>query len=214
MAAAAKSQEDFENTEILLRLSKIQRMLQNTCSAIRLDREFESNNNNNNRLASNDAEDSTVAEMKSLISQINSNIEKFPSKEIKQTLNLNRKHEKALETLIATVNHIDERTIRIFDTNSYQYKKLLSNFKSTEGEVLTFTNNANILLKKVESVIKTAATVHSPSPPSQQIHENIVGEDENENSTQWNEVIADGGGGPDSNEVDDDIMDQKGKNGQ
>lgn len=190
----AKTQEDFENTEILLRLSKIQRMLQNTCSAIRLDREFESNNNNNG-VASND-EDST--EVRALISQINANIEKFPLKEIKQSFNLNRKHERVLETLTATINHIDERTVRIFDTNSYQYKKLLSNFKSTEGEVLTFTNNANILLKKVESVIKTVA--HST-----QIHEDVSEDGEKcNNSTQWNEVA-------DSNEVDDDIMDQKGK---
>lgn len=190
----AKTQEDFENTEILLRLSKIQRMLQNSCSALRLDREFE-NNNGNNGVASND-EDST--EVKALISQINANIEKFPFKEIKQSFHLNRKHERVLDTLTAAINHIDERTVRIFDTNSYQYKKLLSNFRSTEGEVLTFTNNANILLKKVESVMKTVA--HST-----QIHEDVSeGGEKCNNSTQWNEVA-------DSNEVDDDIMDQKGK---
>lgn len=173
-------------------------MLQNTCSAIRLDREFENNNNNNNNnngVASND-EDST--EVKALISQINANIEKFPLKEIKQSFNLNRKHERVLEAISASINHIDERTVRIFDTNSYQYKKLLSNFKSTEGEVLTFTNNANILLKKVESVIKTVAH-------SMPIREDVTDDGEKcNNSTQWNEVA-------DSNEVDDDIMDQKGK---
>lgn len=173
-------------------------MLQNTCSAIRLDREFENNNNNNNNnngVASND-EDST--QVKALISQINANIEKFPLKEIKQSFNLNRKHERVLEAISASINHIDERTVRIFDTNSYQYKKLLSNFKSTEGEVLTFTNNANILLKKVESVIKTVAH-------SMPIHEDVTDDGEKcNNNTQWNEVA-------DSNEVDDDIMDQKGK---
>jgi hypothetical protein len=144
-------------------------------------------------MASNDED---RAEVKALISQINASIEKLPLKEIKQSFNLNRKHEKALEALSATINHIDERTVRIFDTNSYQYKKLLANFKSTEGEVLTFTNNANILLKKVERVIKTVAVTNE--------EDEVAGKCNN--GTQWNEAAAD------SNEVDDDVMDQKGMN--
>lgn len=183
-AKFARSLEDFESTEILLRLSKIQRILQNTCSTIRLDKEFEKSNNNNNY-------DESTSDLKALISQMSVNIEKLPIKEIRQSFNLNRKHDKALEMLTATVNQIDERTVRIFDTNSYQFKKLLSNFKGTEEEVLTFTNNANILLKKVERTIRQG------------------GVEKCHNRTQWNEVPDESGG--DSTEVDDEIMDQKGE---
>lgn len=177
-AKFARSQEDFESTEILLRLSKIQRMLQNTCSTMRLDKEFDN--------------DEVTSDLKTLISQMSASIEKLPIKEIKQTFNLNRKHDKSLEVLTATINHIDERTVRIFDTNSYQFKKLLSNFKGTEEEVLTFTNNANILLKKVERTIR-------------QIRDE-GGAEKCHNGTQWSETQE-----GDSTEADDEIMDQKGE---
>jgi hypothetical protein len=158
-------------------------MLQTTCSTVKLDKEFEGNGNNY---------DESTSDLKASILQM---IEKFPIKEIKQSFNLNRKHDKALDAITSMVNHIDERTVRIFDTNSYQYKKLLTNFKGTEEEVLTFTNNANILLKKVERTIR-------------QIHDE-GGVEKCHNGTQWNEVAQEGAG--DSTEVDDEVMDQKGE---
>jgi hypothetical protein len=184
------SQEDFEQTEILLRLSKIQRLLQNTCSTIRLDKEFENASGRNGMDVNSD--------LKALISQINGNLEKFPLKEIKQSLNLHKKHDKVLETLTATVNHIDERTIRIFDTNSYQYKKIITNYKGTENEMLTFTNNANILLKKVEMVVRAVSFNHQmPGINDEKCNNSTIAD------TQINEV-------EDSDEVEDEIMDQKG----
>lgn len=188
------SQEDFEQTEILLRLSKIQRLVQNSCTTMRLDREFDSDK----AIGSEES-----ADLKAMISQINSNFDKFPLKEIKQSLNLNKKHEKALEALSATINHIDERTVRIFDTNSYQYKKMLSNYKSTEGEILAFTNNANFLLKKVEKAMKT---VVDHNLQQVQIHDNEKCNNTISTSSQWSEKTVD-----DSDEVEDDIIDQKGK---
>lgn len=143
------SQEDFEQTEILMRLSKLQRILQNTCSSIRVGKEIEG-------IKGSSEIDDDSSSLKTLMAKINSNIEKIPVKEIKQSLNLNRKQEKALEAITSAVHQIDERTIRIFDTNSYQFKKLLSCCKSTEHEVLTFTNNANTLLKRTEQAIKAA----------------------------------------------------------
>ena len=153
-------------------------MLQNTCSIAKLDKEFDSNIN-----------DEMTSDLKSLILQMSANIEKIPLKEIKQSFNLNRKHEKALEALSTTINHIDERTVRIFDTNSFQFKKLLSNFKGTEEELLTFTNNANILLKKVERTIREG------------------GVEKYHNGTQWNEMAQDG----DSHEDDDVLENQTGE---
>ncbi|KAG5673929.1 hypothetical protein PVAND_003930 [Polypedilum vanderplanki] len=188
------SMEDFEQTEILLRLSKIQRLVQNNCNVIHLDKEFEENGEKNDGDENSD--------LKAMISQINSNLEKFPLKEIKQSFNLNKKHEKTLESLSVTINHIDERTVRIFDTNSYQFKKQLANYKNTEGEILSFTNNANFLLKKVEKVMKNVidhnsqSQIHNDEKCNFTISRNI--------NTHLNETRDDS-----SDEVEDDIIDQK-----
>lgn len=151
------SQEDFEQTEILMRLSKIQRTLQNTCSSVRLGKEIEGFK------ASDASMDDEL--LKTLVAKVNSNLEKLPIKEMRQSFNLNKKHEKALETLTSTVNQIDERTLRIFDTSSYQFKKLLSCCKSTEHEVLSFTNNANTLLKRTEKAMTSGNSKVQLSEP-------------------------------------------------
>lgn len=143
------SQEDFEQTEILMRLSKLQRTLQSTCSSMRLGREIE-------ELKATSAEMETVASLKALMTKVNNNLEKLPIKELKQTHNHCKKHEKSVEALLSAVNHIDERTVRIFDANSYQFKRTLSSCKSAEHEMLAFTTNADALLKKVESSLKLA----------------------------------------------------------
>lgn len=179
------SQEDFEQTEILMRLSKIQRVLQNTCSSIRLGKEIEGF-----KASSTEADDES-ASIKTLMAKVNSNIEKIPIKEIRQTLNLNKKQEKTLEALTSTLSHVDERTVRIFDTNSYQFKKLLSCCKSTEHEVLTFTNNANTILKRTEKAIKTVE--------ASQIEEKSSSLNEGEGSSA-------------SGEIDEEMLDETGNN--
>lgn len=196
------SQEDFEQTEILLRLSKIQRMIQNQCSALRLDREFENSSGGGGGKGFGSEESNDI---KSILAQINSNLEKFPLKEIKQSFNLNKKHEKALDALTTTVSHIDERTVRIFDTNSYQYKKIQSTYKNTEGEILTFTNNANFLLKKVEKAMKNVVNHRNNLPASDNEkckNSTVVNTTENSDVTPTQD---------DSDEVEEDIIDQKGK---
>jgi archaellum component FlaC len=148
------SQEDFEQTEILIRLSKIQRTLQSTCSSIRLGKEFEELKVTSTEMTDND----TVSSLKALITKVNNNLEKIPIKELKQTHNLSKKNEKALEGLSNAIEQIDERTIRIFDASSYQFKKLISCCKSSEHEIVTFTNNADTLLKRTENSLKLANT--------------------------------------------------------
>lgn len=146
------SQEDFEQTEILMRLSKIQRVLQNTCSSMRLGKEIEGCKAP--KPSSIELDDESMS-MKTLMTKVNSNLEKIPIREMRQSFNLNKKHEKTLETLSTLVSQIEERTVRIFDTNSYQFKKLLSCCRSTEHEILTFTNSANTLLKRTEKTMKS-----------------------------------------------------------
>lgn len=188
-ASKSWSQEDFEQTEILMRLSKIQRTLQNTCSAIRVGKEIESFKTS--KPSSSEVDDETALSVKTLMAKVNSNLEKLPLREIRQSFNLNKKHEKALETLTSVVNHIDERTIRIFDTSSYQFKKLLSCCKSTEHEVLTFTNNANTLLKRTEKALKG-------------VEASTVGVSRGEGSKD-----ADGSGGSDEDMQDDETGEGK-----
>lgn len=189
------SQEDFEQTEILMRLSKIQRTLQSTCSSMRVGKEIEGFKPSKPLSPSGDdeVEDDESMSMKTLMLKVNSNIEKIPIREIRQSFSLNKKHEKALEAITSSLNLVDERTIRIFDTNSYQFKKLLSCCKSTEHEILTFTNNANTLLKRTEKALKEveASTVVS----------------KNESSTLQPDQQFDGSG----EEIDEETLDETGK---
>lgn len=191
-SARSWSQEDFEQTEVLMRLSKLQRILQNTCSSIRLGKETSKSP------LSEEADDESTS-LKTLISKVNSNLEKIPVKEIKQSL---KKHDKALETMSSVVSQIDDRTIRIFDTNSYQFKKLLSCCKSTEHEVQQFTNNANTLLKRTEKAMKAveASTVVSNAKSGAKV----------DAEAQLNEPD----GSSASGEIDEEAQDEAGKEKQ
>lgn len=186
------SQEDFEQTEILMRLSKIQRVLQSTCSAIRVGKEIESIKSSK----STEVDDDEGASLKALVAKVNSNVERIPIKEIRQSFNLNKKQEKALETLTNAVNLIEERTVRLFDTNSYQFKKLLSCCKSSEHEILTFTNNANTLLKRTEKALKS---VEAPSAGGKSAKSKA-----NNGKAQTNED------GSASGEIDEEALDETG----
>jgi hypothetical protein len=170
------SQEDFEQTEILIRLSKIQRTLQSTCSSIRLGREFEELKGTSSETTDSD----TITSLKALMTKVNSNLEKIPIKELKQTHNLSKKHEKSMEGLSNSIEHINERTIRIFDANSYQFKKLISCCKSSEHEIMTFTNNADTLLKRTESSLRNFELFNNNC--SLNLNRVIFGIDENDGS--------------------------------
>jgi hypothetical protein len=51
------------------------------------------------------------------------------------------------------VRSVDERTIRIFDADAFQSRKMFSSCKNTEHEITTFTNSADLLLKRIESLV-------------------------------------------------------------
>lgn len=180
------SQEDFEQTEILMRLSKIQRVLQNTCSSLRLGKEIEGYKAP--KPSSIELGDESTS-LKTLMTKVNSNLEKIPIKEMRQSFNLNRKHEKTLETLTNVVNQIDERTVRIFDTNSYQFKKLLSCCKSTEHEVLTFTNSANTLLKRTEKTMKAVVSRNRTTGHQSEVEGSASGEIDEESLDETGKQI-------------------------
>lgn len=192
------SQEDFEQTEILMRLSKIQRILQNTCSSLRIGKEVA-------KTTSGETTDDESASLKTMIARVNGHLEKIPVREIRQTFHLAKKNEKALETLTSVASQIDERTIRIFDTNSYQYKKLLSCCSSTEHEVLTFTNNANTLLKRTEKAIKAVEAASTVV-----LDEKSGANGTEARSSQSNEPDGSGASG----EIDEETLDDAGMEGK
>ena len=195
------SQEDFEQTEILMRLSKIHRMLQNTCGPMKLSKNVELVKNS--KMTTVESEED-LSSIKTLLTKVSSNLEKIPVKDIKQTFHLNRKHEKVLETMTTMINQIDERTIRLFDTNSYQFRKLMTCCKSTENELLTFTNNGDTLLKKLEKVTmnidKKAAVIANGQQCGMQFNFTEV-------KTSMNEVDNDSGSG----DGDEEVIDEKGE---
>ena len=200
-ASKQYSQEDFEQTEILMRLSKIHRILQNTCGPIKLNKNVELVKNS--KITSIESEED-LSSIKTLLIKVSSNLEKIPIKDIKQTFHLNRKHEKVLETMTTMINQIDERTIRLFDTNSYQFRKLMTCCKSTENELLTFTNNGDTLLKKLEKVTMNIDNKAAVIANGQQCGKRL---NFTEVKTSVNEIDNDSGSG----DGDEDVVDEKGE---
>lgn len=150
-----EGQEEFEQTEILMRLHTIQRLVQQVQrqSHPLYGHKFKNVEvMKNSKLTSENPID--LSDVKTILTKMSGQIDKLPIREIKQSFNLNRKQEKSLEALTEMVNHIDERTTRIFDTNSYQFRTLLNCCKSTEHEIITFSSSGDTLLKKTEKMLR------------------------------------------------------------
>lgn len=79
-------------------------------------------------------------------------LDKLATKKLKD-LAANRKHARSLESLSNTVRSVDERTTRIYDLEANQFEQILSCCKRTDHEITTFTNSADILLKRIERLV-------------------------------------------------------------
>lgn len=210
-----EGQEEFEQTEILMRLHSIQRMLtqvqrQNNPTT------FTSKFNKNaevlkSQRLTNLEQPADLSDVKNLLTKISTSVDRIPIRDIKQSFNLNRKQDKALETITKLVNHIDERTTRIFDTNSYQFRKLLTCCKSTEHEITTFTSNADTLLKRVEKTMRTVDDKFDKAGKcSAPVNETIVheGRSNTDNSDADIHIDTDGESGSASGEDSDNSLDE------
>lgn len=90
--------------------------------------------------------------LRSSIDRLNYAIEKLTTKDLRQMLTNNRRTLRTIESVEDVIREIDERTIRMYDTDASHYKSLSTCCKSTEHEITTFANSADLLLKKIESL--------------------------------------------------------------
>ncbi|XP_053691325.1 angiopoietin-2-like [Sabethes cyaneus] len=79
-------------------------------------------------------------------------LDKLATKKLKD-LATSRKHGRSLDNLSNVLRSVDERTIRIYDLEANQFEQILSCCKRTDHEITTFTNSADILLKRIEHLV-------------------------------------------------------------
>uniref|UniRef100_A0A8D8AUW1 Techylectin-5B n=1 Tax=Culex pipiens TaxID=7175 RepID=A0A8D8AUW1_CULPI len=79
-------------------------------------------------------------------------LDKLATKKLKD-IAANRKHGRSLDSLTNLLRTVDERTVRIYDLEANQFEQILSCCKRTDREITTFTNSADILLKRIERLV-------------------------------------------------------------
>ncbi|XP_049285769.1 angiopoietin-2-like [Anopheles funestus] len=79
-------------------------------------------------------------------------LDKLTAKKLREMVS-NRKQCRSLDALTGMVRSIEDRTIRIYDLEANQFEQILSCCQRTNHEVATFTNSADILLKRIEHLV-------------------------------------------------------------
>lgn len=121
--------------------------------------------------------------------------EKLSLREFRQALHSNRRTHRSLENIEDILTEIDERTIRLYDSEAAHHKKLEACCQSTAHEISTFSGSADVLLKKFESLVQnmdecrsTTRTAHSMVPV---MIENVDDGDDEESGSGSNEIRED-----------------------
>ncbi|XP_021712214.1 angiopoietin-2-like [Aedes aegypti] len=94
----------------------------------------------------------TKKEVQEFDDELDDFLDKITTKKLKD-LAVSRKNSRSLESLSNTLRSVDERTIRIYDLEANQFEQILSCCKRTDHEITTFTNSADILLKRIERLV-------------------------------------------------------------
>uniref|UniRef100_A0A182K673 Fibrinogen C-terminal domain-containing protein n=1 Tax=Anopheles christyi TaxID=43041 RepID=A0A182K673_9DIPT len=79
-------------------------------------------------------------------------LDKLTAKKLREMVS-NRKHCRSLDVLTSLVRSVEDRTVRIYDLEANQFEQILSCCQRTNNEVTTFTNSADILLKRIEHLV-------------------------------------------------------------
>ncbi|XP_055607657.1 angiopoietin-2-like isoform X2 [Uranotaenia lowii] len=79
-------------------------------------------------------------------------LDKLATKKLKD-LAVSRKQSRSLDSLAQMLRTVEERTERIYDLEANQFEQILSCCKRTDREITTFTNSADILLKRIERLV-------------------------------------------------------------
>uniref|UniRef100_A0A182MHA9 Fibrinogen C-terminal domain-containing protein n=1 Tax=Anopheles culicifacies TaxID=139723 RepID=A0A182MHA9_9DIPT len=79
-------------------------------------------------------------------------LDKLTTKKLREMIS-NRKQCRSLDALTGLTRSIEDRTVRIYDLEANQFEQILSCCQRTNHEVATFTNSADILLKRIENLV-------------------------------------------------------------
>ncbi|XP_055905421.1 angiopoietin-2 [Eupeodes corollae] len=92
-------------------------------------------------------------DLKDIEKKLNQIIDIIPRHEFKQVFDNNQKNSRKWEETAELLERIDERTVRLFDTNAENSLKLSNLCQSMSSEITTFTGSSDLLLKKIEKLV-------------------------------------------------------------
>ncbi|XP_058117507.1 angiopoietin-2-like [Anopheles ziemanni] len=84
--------------------------------------------------------------------EIDDFLDKLTAKKLRELV-ANRKNCRSMEMLTGMMRSVEDRTVRIYDLEALQFEQILSCCQRTNNEVTTFTNSADILLKRIEHLV-------------------------------------------------------------
>ncbi|XP_053677319.1 angiopoietin-2-like [Anopheles nili] len=79
-------------------------------------------------------------------------LDKLTTKKLREMVS-NRKQCRSFDVLTGMVRSIEDRTVRIYDLEANQFEQIVSCCQRTNNEITTFTNSADILLKRIEHLV-------------------------------------------------------------
>uniref|UniRef100_A0A182JMY0 Fibrinogen C-terminal domain-containing protein n=1 Tax=Anopheles atroparvus TaxID=41427 RepID=A0A182JMY0_ANOAO len=79
-------------------------------------------------------------------------LDKLTAKKLRELVT-NRKNCRSVEVLTGMMRSVEDRTVRIYDLEANQFEQIRSCCQRTNNEVTTFTNSADILLKRIEHLV-------------------------------------------------------------
>lgn len=102
---------------------------------------------------SNKSNNFDLIALKMSLDKINLSIDRFSSRDLRQIIGSSKRNFRLMEGLEDLVREIDERTVRMYDSEDDKHKKLLTCCENTGHEIITFTASADLLLKKIENLV-------------------------------------------------------------
>ncbi|XP_055543901.1 angiopoietin-2-like [Wyeomyia smithii] len=133
--------ESVDQETAMVKLSNLQKQLNRLESSIT---SCQRKNGNCNNKAKKDAQD--------FEDELDDFFDKLATKKLKD-IATSRKQSRSIDNLSNLLRSVDERTIRIYDLEANQFEQILSCCKRTDHEITTFTNSADILLKRIERLV-------------------------------------------------------------
>ncbi|XP_055639645.1 angiopoietin-2-like [Toxorhynchites rutilus septentrionalis] len=139
--ARRNDREPVDQNAVMAKISHLQKQLNR----------LESNTNNCQKKNGN-SNNKTKKDVQEFDDELDDFLDKMTAKKLKD-LATSRKQIRSLDNVMNTLRSVDERTIRIYDLEANQFEQILSCCRRTDREITTFTNSADILLKRIERLV-------------------------------------------------------------